>query len=183
MSLFWFALEKGIGNSPQMVLRTYFPTHGQTRRRRECACGLHVSIPLIMVVDNKATVSSVWCSEAISFLISTTKYVRDCWTCIAPGHLNWSIPRPYLNMLFGHTRTWDVIARCRHAWHSHRIDLADHGGAGEPHRAAGIVGLGLPAINQVHFRWHHPLARKPTQCESTGMGFDKSMRKGTCKHG
>lgn len=132
-SLLWYAFEKAKGNSPHIVLWDVFPNAtGGSEVWRECACGLIDSIPADTGIDG-TTIISVLHAVAGGRLIPNIDYqVCPCLTLVdqyrdQPFDLVYS--QATLEHAWAIRETWEALrsVTAPGGWHSHRIDLADHG--------------------------------------------------------
>lgn len=131
-SLLWYAIEKGKGNSPHVVLWDVFPNaRTGSEAWRECARGLLGSIPAEMVLDENAT--TVLHAVAGGHLVPDIDYqVCPCSKLTETYHgqpFDLIYSQASLEHAWAIQEAWDAL---RHVtapggWHSHRIDLADHG--------------------------------------------------------
>ena len=131
-SLLWYAIEKSKGSSPHVVLWDVFPNaRTGLEAWRECANGLLGSMPADMVLDEKTT--AVLHAVAGGHLVPDIDYqVCPCSRLLElyrgrPFELIYS--QASLEHAWAIQDTWDALrgVTAPGGWHSHRIDLADHG--------------------------------------------------------
>ena len=131
-SFLWYALEKGKGNSPRVVLWDVFPNaRTGAAAWRECASGLLGSMPADTALDNKTM--AVLHAVAGGHLLPDIDYqVCPCSRLVELYHrlpFDLIYSQASLEHAWAIQDTWDALCRVTavSGWHSHRIDLADHG--------------------------------------------------------
>jgi len=131
-SLLWYAREKGKGSSPHVVLWDVFPNAQiGSETWRECARSLIDSIPAAIGIDGK--VIAILHAVAGGHLVPDIDYqVCPCSRLVELYH-----SQPF-DLIYSHAslehawdiqETWDALhgVTAQGGYHSHRIDLADHG--------------------------------------------------------